>query len=73
MTKPPLKSVRPNTDLNTALQMLAGDSLNQVVVMENGKLLGLLSRADIIRHLQLSQELGVRLGAEQQRPSPTAP
>ena len=34
-------------------------SLNQLLVLEGGQLVGFLHRADVIRYLQLSQELGM--------------
>ncbi len=60
MTRSPLYSVSPEDDLNTALSMIAGHDINQVIVLDNGKLVGLISRADIIRHIQLSQELNLK-------------
>jgi len=60
MTRAPLYSVTPEDDLNTALKLIAQHDLNQVLVLSQGKCVGLLSRADIIRHLQFSQELGVK-------------
>ncbi|MDD5038917.1 MAG: site-2 protease family protein [Dehalococcoidales bacterium] len=60
MTRPPLHTVGQDDDLNAAMKLLAQYSLNQVPVLSNGHLVGLLSRADIIRYLQLSQELGMK-------------
>ncbi len=60
MTRPPLHTLMKDDDLNVALKLLAQHSLNQVPVLDGGRLVGLLSRADIIRYLQLSQELGVK-------------
>jgi Zn-dependent protease/CBS domain-containing protein len=60
MTRTPLLSVGQNDDLNGALKILAQHSLNQIAVVEEGRLVGLLSRADIIRYLQTRQELGVK-------------
>ncbi len=60
MTREPLYSVTPADDLNTALKLIAQHDLNQVLVLDQGQCIGLLSRADIIRHLQLSQELGIK-------------
>ncbi|MFH1651169.1 MAG: site-2 protease family protein [Chloroflexota bacterium] len=58
MTREPLYSVSPEDDLNTAFHMLAQHDINQVLVLRQGRLEGVVSRADIIRFLQLSQELG---------------
>jgi Zn-dependent protease/CBS domain-containing protein len=60
MTRSPLLSVNQEDDLNGALKILAQNGLNQIAVMEDGRLVGLLSRADVIRYLQTRQELGVK-------------
>lgn len=60
MTRSPLLSVNENDDLNSALRILAQNGLNQIPVMGDGHLAGLLSRADVIRFLQTRQELGIR-------------
>ncbi len=59
MTKEPLHTVDVDDDLNSAFRLLAQHSLNQVLVLHEGRLVGVLSRADLIRYLQLSQELGL--------------
>ncbi len=60
MTASPLESVNQEDDLNNALRVLAQKGLNQIPVMNDGQLVGLLSRADVIRYLQTRQELGVK-------------
>jgi Zn-dependent protease/CBS domain-containing protein len=60
MTHAPLYSVNPDDDLNTAMKLIAQHDINQVLVLRQGQSVGLLSRADIIRHLQISQELGLK-------------
>jgi Zn-dependent protease/CBS domain-containing protein len=69
MTHAPLYSVAPDDDLNTALKLIAQHDINQVLVLHQGQLIGLLSRADIISHLQISQELGMkaRMGRKAKR------
>ena len=59
VTRQPLYSVGMDDDMNSALRLLAQHDLNQLLVLEEGRLVGFLNRADIIRYLQLSQELGV--------------
>ncbi|MDD5082290.1 MAG: CBS domain-containing protein [Dehalococcoidales bacterium] len=59
MTREPLYSVDTSDDLNSALKLLAKHDLNQVVVVHEGQLVGLLNRADIIRYLQVNQELSL--------------
>ena len=61
MTRPPLRCVSPDDDLSKAMQMIAEFDVNQVMVCGKGpRLIGILSRADIIRHLQFAQELGMK-------------
>jgi Zn-dependent protease/CBS domain-containing protein len=60
MTPAPLKTVSPDADVNSTLQLLVEGSLNQVPVVRDQQLVGLLSRADILRFLQLREELGLR-------------
>jgi len=59
MTREPLYSVGVDDDLNLALKLLAQHDLNQLLVLREGQLVGFLNRADIIRYLQLNQELSV--------------
>jgi CBS domain-containing protein len=44
--------------LDTALQLLATRDVNQFVVMDNGTPLGLLTRRDVLRVMEISQFLG---------------
>ncbi|MFC1981786.1 site-2 protease family protein [Chloroflexota bacterium] len=59
MTREPLYSVAPEDDLNLAMGIIARHDINQVLVISQGQLVGILSRADIISHLHLSQELEI--------------
>jgi Zn-dependent protease/CBS domain-containing protein len=59
MTTSPLYTVSPEDNLNTALGLIAQHDINQVLIKETGKCAGLLSRADIIRLIQMSHELGL--------------
>lgn len=70
MTPVPLKTLAPEADLNAGLKLLAEGELNQVPVVQDGRLLGLLSRADILRFLQLRDELDLELrgGGATRRP-----
>jgi CBS domain-containing protein len=60
MTPTPLKTVAPDADVNGALQIMVEGGLNQLPVVRDGQLIGLLSRADIMRFLQLRDELGLQ-------------
>ena len=57
MTTGPLYTVSPEDNLNTAMMLIAQHDINQVLIKETGKCAGLLSRADIIRLIQMSHEL----------------
>lgn len=57
MTRSPLYSVAKDDELQSAFNLIAERDLNQVLVLEDGRLVGLLSRADILRYLHLSREL----------------
>lgn len=63
MTREPLYSVKPDDELSYAMQLLAQHGFNQLPVVRDGdKVAGMVCRADIIRHLQVSQELGLKPG-----------
>jgi Zn-dependent protease/CBS domain-containing protein len=57
MTVAPLKTVAPESDLREAIGLMAESGLHQLPVIRNGQVVGLLSRSDIVRYLQLRQEL----------------
>jgi Zn-dependent protease/CBS domain-containing protein len=60
MTSEPLYSVTPEDDLNTALRLIAKHDINQVLVLRGDECAGLVSRSDILTHLHMSQELGLK-------------
>jgi Zn-dependent protease/CBS domain-containing protein len=60
MTREPLYTVSPDDNVYTALKMVTQHNINQVLIKQNEKCAGLLSRADIINHLQYTQELGIK-------------
>ncbi len=60
MTREPLYTASPQDDLNTVMKLLAQHDINQVPIQQDGQCVGLLSRADIIRHIQFREELGVK-------------
>ncbi|GAI57733.1 unnamed protein product, partial [marine sediment metagenome] len=59
-----LKTVSRDDDLNTVLQYLQSQDLNQLPVMQAGELIGMVTRSDLIRYLQLRQEIDVRARAK---------
>ena len=54
-----LHTVTPRDDVSQALRTLSEEDVNQLPVVENGHLVGLLSRGNLIRFLQVREELGV--------------
>jgi Zn-dependent protease len=60
MTRQPLYSVSPEDDISSALQLITKRDINQVLILQKDKCVGLLNRADIVRHIQLSQELDIK-------------
>jgi CBS domain-containing protein len=70
MTKPPLKRVSSDAVLSDALKLLAEGSLNQLPVVDGGRVVGLLSRADVLRFLQLRDELDFEIERGQGRRPP---
>jgi CBS domain-containing protein len=53
-----VKTVRPGTDLWTALAEMDRDGVNQLPVMTDGHVLGMLSREDVVSFLRTLRELG---------------
>ena len=54
-----MKRIDPDTELWTALQMMDRDGVNQLPVMTDGRIDGMLSREDVITFLRTVRELGV--------------
>jgi Zn-dependent protease len=54
-----MKRVRPNTGLWEALDEMDRDGVNQLPVMVNGQIQGMLSREDVVSYLRTLRELGV--------------
>jgi Zn-dependent protease/CBS domain-containing protein len=59
MTPPPLATVAPTEHLGVAIGRMAQRGVHQLPVVEDERLLGLLTRADVLRYLQLRHELGM--------------
>ena len=64
MTREPLHSVAPGEDLARAFNLMAEHNINQVLVQENGRLVGLITRAHMIRYIQGVKELGLEASAK---------
>jgi len=52
-----LRTTRPDAELWSALQEMDRDGVNQLPVLEDGRLVGLLSRDDVINYLRTLTEL----------------
>jgi CBS domain-containing protein len=57
MTPTPLKTVSSTAELTEALDLLVEGTLNQLPVVDDGRLVGMLSRADLLRFYQLRGSL----------------
>jgi Zn-dependent protease/predicted transcriptional regulator len=54
-----VRTVATDTPLNQALEIMAGGDLNQLPVVANGELVGMISRAHVLQLLQTRSELRV--------------
>ena len=55
-----LTSIAPDTELWTALEKLDRNGVNQLPVIRNGQVVGMLSREDVISFIRTLQELGAQ-------------
>ena len=55
-----LTSIAPDTELWTALEKLDRNGANQLPVIRNGQVVGMLSREDVISFIRTLQELGAQ-------------
>ena len=60
MTREPLYTVKPDDELDKAVKLITRRDVNQLLVLEKERLVGMLNRADLISHLQVRQELGIK-------------
>ena len=54
-----LHVVTPEQNLNDVLPLMAGRDVNQLPVVQNGRLVGVLSRDAIMRYLEVRRNLGL--------------
>jgi Zn-dependent protease/predicted transcriptional regulator len=57
-----LHIVSPEQDLNDVLPLMSDRDVNQLPVLENGQLVGILSRDSIIRYMEVQRSLGLNRG-----------
>ena len=55
-----LKTVSPDTDLSVVMQMLAEENINQVLVVKDGVVTGMVARDNLINFINLRGELGLK-------------
>jgi Zn-dependent protease/predicted transcriptional regulator len=53
-----LKSVRPDEDLSTVLRILVENDINQIPVVQDNKIIGLIGRDSILAYIGARNELG---------------
>ncbi len=73
MTKEPLHTVDVSDDLKAAFKKLAQNDINQLLVLQEGKVVGIIGRSDIIRYIQLAQELNLNESGNQSGPTSVTP
>jgi CBS domain-containing protein len=54
-----LRTVTPDTPVADALEMIGQDDVNQLPVLANGRLAGMISRERILRYLLTRAELNM--------------
>ena len=64
-------TVKPTISALDAMHKMARERLGRLLVTDNGRLLGIVTRGDLMRSIQMRQELS--LGANLQRPEPWSP
>ncbi len=54
-----LHVVSPQQDLNDVLPLMAGRDVNQLPVVQNDRVVGILSRDAIVRYMEIRRSLGL--------------
>jgi CBS domain-containing protein len=54
-----MKRVRPDEEIWAALEEMDRDGVNQLPVMTDGQIQGMLSREDVVSYMRTLRELGV--------------
>lgn len=54
-----IKSTRPDAELRTALEKMDRDGIDQLPVMADGHMVGMLSREGVVNYLKILEELGL--------------
>jgi predicted transcriptional regulator len=54
-----LKWVQPNDDLTNVLQLLTSEDINQLPVIENNTVVGMVARDNLLSFIRTRSELGM--------------
>ena len=54
-----MKTVHPDDDLHTVMRQMAEEDAEQLPIMENGQIIGMIARDDLARFINARTELGV--------------
>jgi len=54
-----LKWVRPDEELSSVLRILTEDNINQVPVVQDGEIVGMVSRENVLNFVNIRSRLGV--------------
>jgi Zn-dependent protease len=73
MTRMPLKTLPPEADLAAAMELMVENSIHQVPIVRDGTLVGMVSRADVMRYMKLGPTLQPRDAAGARSRTVTAP
>jgi Zn-dependent protease/predicted transcriptional regulator len=69
MTRMPLRTLTPEADLSAALELMVANGVHQIPIVRDGALVGMLSRSDVMRYMQLGAELNLG-GSTTSTPAP---
>ncbi len=67
-----LKTVGPDDPLMTVMERMTTEDINQFPVVEDGRLVGMIARENVLNFIQMRGELGMHDGAARRQGSPTA-
>jgi CBS domain-containing protein len=54
-----MKRIRPDIGIEAALEEMTADGVNQLPIMSDGRVEGMLNREDVISYLRTLQQLGL--------------
>jgi Zn-dependent protease/CBS domain-containing protein len=60
MTRMPLRTLSPDANLDDALRLMVDNGVHQLPIVQNGSLVGVVSRAALMQYLQSGARLSVR-------------